>query len=398
MQNIPQISLKAGREKSIRRRHPWVFSGAIARVNGNPEAGSTVRVVSDSGEFLAYAAWSPRSQIRARAWSFDAASTINAAFIRQRIARAIELRRQLHLMDDAGACRLVFSEADGLPGLIVDRYRDYLVCQLLSVGAEFWREAIVAALEELLVPRAIYERSDASVRHKEGLELRSGLLRGELPGEPVEYTLHGVRQLVSIEQGQKTGSYLDQSVNRLRVAAYAKGASVLDAYSYSGGFALAALHHGAADASLIDSSAEALQLAAHQATLNGVAARCQFTNANVPQELRRLRDSGQRYDLVVLDPPKFVSSAQQLQSGCRGYKDINMLGLQLLKPGGVLATFSCSGHVSADLFQKIVAGAAADVRCDAQIIERLSQAPDHPVALQFPEADYLCGLLVRMLP
>jgi len=398
VQNIPQISLKAGREKSIRRRHPWVFSGAIARVNGNPEAGSTVRVVSDSGEFLAYAAWSPRSQIRARAWSFDAASTINAAFIRQRIARAIELRRQLHLMDDAGACRLVFSEADGLPGLIVDRYRDYLVCQLLSVGAEFWREAIVAALEELLVPRAIYERSDASVRHKEGLELRSGLLRGELPGEPVEYTLHGVRQLVSIEQGQKTGSYLDQSVNRLRVAAYAKGASVLDAYSYSGGFALAALHHGAADASLIDSSAEALQLAAHQATLNGVAARCQFTNANVPQELRRLRDSGQRYDLVVLDPPKFVSSAQQLQSGCRGYKDINMLGLQLLKPGGVLATFSCSGHVSADLFQKIVAGAAADVRCDAQIIERLSQAPDHPVALQFPEADYLCGLLVRMLP
>ncbi|MDH4124430.1 MAG: class I SAM-dependent methyltransferase [Gammaproteobacteria bacterium] len=395
---MPQISLKAGREKSIRRRHPWVFSGAIARVNGNPEAGSTVRVVSDSGEFLAYAAWSPRSQIRARAWSFDAASTINAAFIRQRIARAIELRRQLHLMDDAGACRLVFSEADGLPGLIVDRYRDYLVCQLLSVGAEFWREAIVAALEELLVPRAIYERSDASVRHKEGLELRSGLLRGELPGEPVEYTLHGVRQLVSIEQGQKTGSYLDQSVNRLRVAAYAKGASVLDAYSYSGGFALAALHHGAADASLIDSSAEALQLAAHQATLNGVAARCQFTNANVPQELRRLRDSGQRYDLVVLDPPKFVSSAQQLQSGCRGYKDINMLGLQLLKPGGVLATFSCSGHVSADLFQKIVAGAAADVRCDAQIIERLSQAPDHPVALQFPEADYLCGLLVRMLP
>lgn len=355
-------------------------------------------MVSASGEFLAYAAWSPESQIRARAWSFEAASTIDAAFIRQRVARAIELRRQLDLMDDAGACRLVFSEADGVPGLIVDRYRDYLVCQFLSVGADFWRDAIVAALDELLTPRAIYERSDASVRHKEGLELRSELLRGGLPREPIEFTTNGVRQLVSIEQGQKTGGYLDQSVNRLRVAAYAKGASVLDAYSYSGGFALTALCLGATEANLIDSSADALRLAERQAELNGVASRCQYTNANVPQELRRLRDAQKRYDLVVLDPPKFVSSAQQLQSGCRGYKDINMLGLQLLKPGGVLATFSCSGHVSAELFQKIVAGAAADLRCDTQIVERLSQAPDHPVALQFPEADYLCGLVVRLLP
>ncbi len=398
MPGIPEISLKAGREKSIRRRHPWIFSGAIARVDGHPEAGSTVRVVSASGEFLAYAAWSPESQIRARAWSFEVASTVDAAFIRQRVARAIELRLQLDLMDDVGACRLVFSEADGVPGLIVDRYRDYLVCQFLSVGADFWRDAIVAALDELLAPRAIYERSDASVRRKEGLELRSELLRGELPAGPVEFTMNGVRQLVSIEQGQKTGGYLDQSVNRLRVAAYAKGASVLDAYSYSGGFALTALCQGASEATLIDSSADALRLAERQAELNGVANRCQFTNANVPQELRRLRDAQKRYDLVVLDPPKFVSSAQQLQSGCRGYKDINMLGLQLLKPGGVLATFSCSGHVSAELFQKIVAGAAADVLCDAQIVERLSQAPDHPVALQFPEADYLCGLVVRLLP
>ncbi|MDA0706356.1 MAG: class I SAM-dependent methyltransferase [Proteobacteria bacterium] len=397
MQNIPEIRLKAGREKSIRRRHPWIFSGAIERVHGDPEAGSTVRVLSQSGEFLAHAAWSPASQIRARAWSFDEATSIDAAFIRQRVARAIEWRRQLQRLDDASACRLVFSESDGLPGLIVDRYGAYLVCQFLSTGAEFWREAIVSALAELLSPRAIYERSEASVRRKEGLGLRSELLRGELPAEPIEFNSNGMRQLVRIELGQKTGSYLDQSVNHGRVAAYAAGASVLDAYSYSGGFAISALRGGAADATLIDSSADALLLAERQAALNGVADQCQYTNANVPEELRRLRDSERRFDLVILDPPKFVSSAQQLKSGCRGYKDINMLGLQLLKPGGVLATFSCSGHVSADLFQKIVAGAAVDVKRDAQIIERLSQAPDHPVALQFPEADYLCGLVVRLL-
>jgi 23S rRNA (cytosine1962-C5)-methyltransferase len=397
MQSIPEVSLKAGREKSIRRRHPWIISGAVARDNGDPDAGSTVRVMSSSGEFLAYAAWSPASQIRARAWSFDEATTIDAAFIRLRVARAIELRRQLKLLDKAGACRLVFSEADGLPGLIVDRYGSYLVCQFLSVGADVWRDAVVSALDDLVTPRAIYERSEASVRRKEGLGLRSELLRGELPAEPVEYSTGGMRQLVNIEQGQKTGSYLDQSVNHLRVAAHAAGASVLDAYSYSGGFAISALQHGATDATLIDSSADALRLAEQQAGLNGVADRCQYTMANVPEELRKLRDSQRRFDLVILDPPKFVSSAQQLQSGCRGYKDINMLGLQLLKPGGVLATFSCSGHVSADLFQKVVAGAALDVNRDAQIIERLSQAPDHPVALQFPEGDYLCGLIVRLL-
>jgi 23S rRNA (cytosine1962-C5)-methyltransferase len=396
MQNLPDVSLKAGREKSVRRRHPWIFSGAIDRVSGNPDAGSTVRVLSSAGEFLAHAAWSPASQIRLRAWSFDAAATIDAAFIRQRLKQAIDMRRRLNLLDEGGACRLVFGEADGLPGLIVDRYGRYLVCQLLSTGADFWRDAIVSALDDLLSPQAIYERSDAKVRRKEGLGARSELLRGKLPAGPIEFSRSGMRQLVSIEQGQKTGSYLDQAVNHTRVAAYATGASVLDAYSYAGGFAIAALLHGAAAATLIDSSAEALRIAGCAAGLNGVADQCRYTNANVPEELRRLRDAQQRFDLIILDPPKFVSSAQQLQSGCRGYKDINMLGLQLLKPGGVLATFSCSGHVSADLFQKIVAGAAVDVKCDARIVERLSQAPDHPVALQFPEADYLCGLIVRL--
>lgn len=397
MHNIPKVMVKAGREKSIRRYHPWIFSGAVARIDGAPESGSTVRIVSPSGEFLAYAAWSPSSQIRLRIWSFNEKETIDAAFLRQRISRSIELRRQLNVMDEGGACRLIFSESDGLPGLIVDRFGEYLVCQFLSAGSEYWRDAIVTALDELLSPRAVYERSEASVRSKEGLEPRSGLLQGVVPSTPVEFATGGMRQLVDIEQGQKTGSYLDQGINRMRVAHYAKDAHVLDAYSYSGGFAISSLLQGAANATLIDSSADALQLAARQSALNGVGDRCSFTNANVPEELRRLRDSKQQFDLVILDPPKFVSSAQQVKSGCRGYKDINMLGMQLLKPGGVLASFSCSGHISGDLFQKIVAGAAVDVRRDVQIIERLSQAPDHPVALQFPEAEYLKGLILRVV-
>jgi 23S rRNA (cytosine1962-C5)-methyltransferase len=394
----PAISLKPGREKSLRRFHPWVFSGAIGQVEGQPAAGSTVRVLSSSGEFLALAAYSPSSQIRARAWSFDDSRSIDATFIQQRVERAIGMRRQLGMLDEQGACRLIFSESDGLPGLIVDSYAAHLVCQFLSAGAEHWRDAIVDSLEELLSPPAIVERSDAGIRRKEGLDAKRGLLRGKAPQSAVEFISSGMRQLVDLEQGQKTGSYLDQQSNRLRVAAYANGGSVLDAYSYSGGFSIAALQHGARDSVLIDSSADALKMAGQQAALNGVAEKCSFHNTGVPEELRRMRDTGLSFDLVVLDPPKFVSSAQQLKSGCRGYKDINMLAMQLLKPGGILATFSCSGHVSADLFQKIVAGAAVDMKCDVQILERLAQSPDHPVALQFPEADYLNGLILRVNP
>jgi 23S rRNA (cytosine1962-C5)-methyltransferase len=352
-------------------------------------------VLASSGEFLASGAYSPVSQIRLRVWTFDHALTVDAAFIRQRIARSIEMRRQIGLLDENAACRLIFGESDGLPGLIVDRYAAHVVCQFLSAGAEFWRDAIIDGLAELLAPRAIFERSEAGVRRKEGLDARRGLLRGTAPGAAVEFVSGGVRHLVDLENGQKTGCYLDQQLNHFRVASYAKGASVLDAYSYSGVFSIAALLQGASSATLIDSSADALKLAEQQAALNGLADRCRFSNTGVPEELRRLRSAGERYDLIVLDPPKFVSAAQQLKSGCRGYKDINMLAMQLLKPGGVLATFSCSGHVSADLFQKIVAGAALDANCDAQILERLAQAPDHPVALPFPEADYLNGLILR---
>lgn len=394
MNDAPHAVLKPEREKSLHRRHPWIFSGAIERIEEQPAPGTTVRVVSSAGEFLAWAAVSPASQIRLRVWSFDAGAAIDEAFFRERIDAAIALRRRLGFMDANGACRLVHSESDGLPGLIVDRYRDYYVCQFLSAGADYWRDVIVAALLASCDPRGIYERSDAAVRSKEGLASRRAWLQGKPPDAAVEFAEQGVRLLAEIGGGQKTGAYLDQSVNRRRVAAYAEGASVLDAYSYGGGFSLAALLNGAAEATLIDSSAEALNLARRQAGLNGVAERCRFVDGNVPAELRRLRDEERRFDLIVLDPPKFVHNRSQIPSGSRGYKDINHVAMQLLRPAGILATFSCSGHVSPDLFQKIVAGAALDAGRDFKVLERLSQSPDHPVAVSFPEAEYLKGLVL----
>jgi len=392
----PTAWLKPGREKSLRRRHPWVFSGAVGRVDGEPEPGATVELVGSSGEFLARGAWSPASQIRARVWSFEANEAIDVAFFRRRLARAVESRRRLGLLDAHGACRLVFSESDGLPGLIVDRYGEFLVCQFSSAGAEAWRSTVVELLAELCNPRGIYERSEGGARHKEGLPSRRGLLAGEEPPAELTIAAGGVRLVVDIANGQKTGAYLDQQRNRERVAAHARDADVLDAFSYTGGFAISCLKGGARSATLIDSSPDALKLAEREAASNEVLDRCRFVVANVFDELRVVRDAGTIFDLVVLDPPKFVHSADQVTAGSRGYKDINMLGLKLVRSGGVLATFSCSGHVDAALFQKIVAGAAVDAGRTAQIVERLSQPPDHPVATEFPEADYLKGLILRV--
>ena len=392
----PTVWLKPGREKSLRRRHPWVFSGAIERVDGQAQPGATVDIVGSSADFLGRGAYSPSSQIRARVWTFDAAEAIDAGFFRRRLARAVDSRRRLGLLDAHGACRLVFSESDGLPGLVVDRYGEYLVCQFLSAGAEHWRSTIVDLLAELCAPRGIYERSEGGARHKEGLPSRREPLAGEVPPGELEIVSGGVRLVVDIANGQKTGAYLDQQHNRERVAAHARDADVLDAFSYTGGFAIACLRAAARRATLIDSSADALALAERETAANDVHDRCQFVVANVFDELRKVRDGGTRFDLVVLDPPKFVRSADQVAAGSRGYKDINMLGLALVRPGGVLATFSCSGHVDAALFQKIVAGAAVDAGRTAQILERLSQPPDHPVATEFPEADYLKGLILRV--
>ena len=391
-----KVWLKRGREKSLRRKHPWVFSGAIERVQGEAGPGDTVEVVDASGAFLAWAAYSPASQIRARVWSFEPDVTIGAAFLRGRIERAIESRRRLGMLGADAACRLVFAESDGLPGLVVDRYADFVVCQFLSTGAERWRAEVADLLVELCNPRGVYERSEASARRKEGLSSQRGALRGEEPPAEIEVRMGNTHWLIDVVSGQKTGAYLDQQRNRARVAELASGADVLDAFAYTGGFAITALVAGASVATLVESSTEALRTAEREAAANGVADRCRHVAASVFDELRLQRDDGRRYDVVVLDPPKFVHSADQVSAGSRGYKDVNMLGFELVRPGGLLATFSCSGHVDAALFQKIVAGAALDAGRDAQILERLSQPPDHPIAIEFPEAEYLKGLILRV--
>ena len=393
---VPKITLKSGREKSLLRKHPWIFSGAIERVDGDPGAGETVDINDAAGQFVARAAYSPASQIRARVWTFARDETIDAAFFRSRLERAIDSRRRLGLLGAGGACRLVFAESDGLPGLIVDRYGDYVVCQFLAAGVDRSRDVIADLLMELCAPRGIFERSEASARRKEGLASHRGVLRGEPPPAEIEVRIGATNWLVDVVNGQKTGAYLDQQRNRARIAELARGAEVLDAFAYTGGFAITALTAGAATATLVESSAEALRTAEREAAANGVADRCRFTAASVFDELRREREVGRRYDVVVLDPPKFVHSAEQVSAGSRGYKDVNMLGLRLVRPGGLLATFSCSGHVDVALFQKIVAGAALDAGRDAQILERLSQPPDHPIAIEFPEAEYLKGLILRV--
>lgn len=396
MSRSARLHIKPGREKSLKRRHPWVFSGAVERVEGRPEIGETVDVVDARGAFLARAAFSPASQIRARVWTFDAEETVDGAFFARRLARAIRARERLGMLAPDTACRVVFSESDGLPGLVVDRYASHVVCQVLSAGAEAWRETLVVELGRQLEPAGIFERSEASARRKEGLASRRGSVYGSEPPARVEYRSGALRRFVEIAQGQKTGAYLDQQANRERVARYARGARVLDAFAYTGGFALACLAAGAEEAVMLESSADALRHAAEEAERNGVAAACRFVQADVFDELRALRDRGERFGVVVLDPPKFVHSAEQIRSGSRGYKDVNLLAFELLEPGGILATFSCSGHVDAGLFQKIVAGAAVDAGRSARILERLGQPPDHPVGLEFPEGEYLKGLILEV--
>lgn len=395
-----QLVLKAGREKSLRRRHPWVFSGAIESVRGAPLAGDTVEVASSRGQALALAAYSPQSQIRARVWSFDPQATIDAAFLRARLEAALAMRARLPAGRHANALRLVHGESDGLPGLVVDRYADVLVVQLLAAGVERWRASLLEALASLTGCEAIYERSDAEVRSLEGFEQRVGWASGARSAEHspgrcpiIEY---GLNFRVDVEQGQKTGFFLDQRENRQRMRALAAGRSVLDCFCYTGGFAIAALAGGARTVLALESSAAALEVARENVAANSLdASRIELRQADVFRELRALRDRGARYELVVLDPPKFAPTAAQARNAARAYKDVNLLALKLLSPGGLLATFSCSGGVPAELFQSIVAGAALDAGVEAQIIERFSAGADHPVALGFPEGEYLKGLLVQ---
>jgi len=389
------IVLKRGRERSLKRRHPWIFSGALERVEGNPARGDTVPVRSADGEVLALAAWSPASQIRARVWSFDPRATIDAAFFRQRIEEAIAFRNRLAAAAHTNALRLVHGEADGLPGVIVDRYADVLAAQFLSAGAERWREEILDALAAATGCEAIYERSDADVRALEGLEPRAGFARGNRDARRCPIVEYGLNFRVDVEAGQKTGFFLDQRENRQRVRALSAGREVLDGFAYTGGFSIAALAGGAKRVLALESSVPALAVARENLAANLLdASRVEFVQANVFAHLRELRDRGSAFDLIVLDPPKFAPTAAQAKNAARAYKDINLLAFKLLRPGGLLATFSCSGGIGAELFQSIVAGAAVDAGVGAKIIERFGAAADHPVALAFPEGEYLKGLLI----
>ena len=387
------IFLKKGREKSLKRRHPWIFSGAVEKASG--KAGDTLEVRDSAGKALATAAYSPKSQIRARVWSFDAREPVDAGFFRRRIEKALALREALAAAKHSNALRLINAESDGLPGLVVDRYADVLVAQFLAAGVERWRDTILDLLTEISGCEAIFERSDAEVRKLEGLEPRVGFARGNRNASRCPIVEYGLNFRVDVEQGQKTGFFLDQRENRQRVRALAAGREVLDGFSYTGGFAIAALAGGASRVCAIESSKDAIQVAKENLAANPLdAAKVEFVQGDVFSHLRTLRDRNAKFGLIVLDPPKFAPSAAQVRNAARAYKDINLWALKLLAPGGLLATFSCSGGVSAELFQSIVAGAAVDAGGDAKIIERFGAAADHPVALEFPEGEYLKGLLV----
>jgi len=393
---VKQIVLKAGREKSLARRHPWIFSGAIEHTIGSPASGETVLVRSSQGRFLAYAAYSPQSQIRARAWSFEQSDSIDAAFMAERIRRAVAYRAAV-LRGAADGCRLVHAESDGLPGLVVDRYGDTAVMQCSSAGAERWREAFAAALVEHGGCSRVYERSDAEVRRLEGLSERVGVVLGDEPPDAIRIREGGIAFLVDVRAGQKTGFFLDQRDNRVLVGAAAKDGDVLDVFSYTGGFTLAALGGGAARVTAVDSSAEALECARANLSASGLAERAvEWLEGDAFALLRRLHEQGRRFDLVVLDPPKFAPTEKHVPRAARAYKDVNLWGLRLLRAGGTLFTFSCSGGIDAALFQSIVAGAAVDAGVEGRIVRRLAASADHPVSLSFPEGEYLKGLVVRI--
>jgi len=377
------------------RRHPWIFAGAIKHVDDDPASGATVDLVSSEGHFLARASYSPHSQIRARVWTFND-EPVDKEFFRKRIKSAIELRQRLKVESHSNAYRLIHAESDGIPGLIVDRYNDVLVLQSLTAGSEFWKQTFADILVEETGIQNIYERSDADVRELEGLKPINGILRGAIDDPQLRITEYGLGFQVNIVTGHKTGFYLDQRENRHRVGEFAKDRDVLNCFCYTGGFSIHALANGAKSVLSVDSSADALALLEKNIAINRVrvpADRHTSLEGDVFQLLRKFRDENRSFDLIILDPPKFAPTAAHAEKASRAYKDINLLAFKLLRHGGMLFTYSCSGGIDAALFQKIVASAALDAGTDATIIEHLSQGADHPVSLHFPEGAYLKGLV-----
>ncbi|WMN86050.1 class I SAM-dependent methyltransferase [Vibrio parahaemolyticus] len=393
------IYLVKGREKSVKRKHPWIFSRGINKVEGEPALGETVDVFTHDGKWLAKAAYSPESQIRARIWSFEK-EEINKAFFVKRFKDAQLLREDVIERDGLTGYRLVAAESDGLPGVTIDRYQNFFVCQLLSAGAEYNKQAIVDALVECFPDCNVYERSDVAVRKKEGLKETTGVLHGEEPPKSVVIEENGVKISVDIVGGHKTGFYLDQRDSRQQAMKYMKDKEVLNCFSYTGGFGLYALKGGAKRVINADVSQPALDTAKFNAELNEFdisKKRAVFLNADVFKLLREYRDQGTKFDVVIMDPPKFAESKAQLNGACRGYKDINMLAMQILKPGGTLLTYSCSGLMDQVLFQKIIADAAVDANRQVKFVERFEQAADHPTDTAYPEGFYLKGFACKVL-
>ncbi|MGB5080182.1 MAG: class I SAM-dependent methyltransferase [Burkholderiales bacterium] len=398
MSGTPVLTLKAGRERSLHRRHPWLFSGAVGRIHGAPQSGDTVEVRDAQGRFLAWAAYSPASQIRARVWSFEQAEVPGPEFFRKKIVAALALRRSSIPGETSDALRLVHAESDGLPGLVADRYARTLVVQLLSAGCERWRAPLIDILRELSGCTAIYERSDPAARELEGLAPAAGPVSNCAVAGPVRIVESDIQYEIDVVTGQKTGFFLDQRDNRRSARLLARDRDALDCFCFSGGFSLSMLAGGASSVLSIDSSGPALAAARRNLALNGLdAGRVEWREADVFKALRDLHREGRQFDFIVLDPPRFAPTPKDAARAARGYKDINLYGLRLLRPGGLLATFSCSGGISPELFQKIVAGAAADAGASLLLRERYRAAADHPVRIEFPEGEYLKGLLLEKL-
>lgn len=393
-----RIILAKGREKSLLRRHPWIFSGAIERVEGKPLSGETLDVFDKGGNWLARAAWSADSQIRGRVWTFDRDEQIDQDFFVRRLQQAQQWRNVVAARDDLTGYRLIAGESDGLPGITIDRYDNFLVLQLLSSGAEFQRLNLMNALRECYPESNIYERSDVAVRKKEGLKQVTGLLHGEEPPKLLPIRENGVQILVDIKEGHKTGFYLDQRESRLAASRYVNGKKVLNCFCYTGAFGLFALKGNCKQVVNVDVSQPALDIARQNAELNGFdMSRAEFVRADVFKLLREYREQGEKFDVIIMDPPKFIENKGQLAGGCRGYKDINMLAMQLLNPGGTLLTYSCSGLMESGLFQKILADAALDAKREVQFVEQFTQAADHPVLSTYPEGLYLKGFACRVI-
>jgi len=391
---MPSVKLKSSRDKIIQNMHPWIFSGAIDSVSGNPANGETVEILSSKGELAGKGSYSPSSQIRVRILSFNPEEEINSTFLHSRILKSINQRKQTIDLKNTNAFRLINSESDGLPGVIVDKYNEYLVCQFLSAGAEYLKKNIVEILAEELKPKGIYERSDVDVREKENLKPVKGLLSGKEPDDLIEVTENGIKFFVDIKHGHKTGFYLDQSDNRKLLLNFVKDRTVLNCFSYTGGFSVYALKGGAKKVTNIESSLPAISISMKNFQLNNLDEnKVEHVTEDVFKVLRKFRDEGKTFDVIILDPPKFAESVSHVTKASRAYKDVNLLAMKIINPGGILFTFSCSGHVSQDLFKKIVAGAAIDSGRDVKIIKQLSQSSDHPVSLNFPEGHYLKGFI-----